>query len=111
MLLSPPPAPPIKRKNIGGSLMPAALVRRVKLFPQPVVAGPLPDGTRRLVPPTEVAYGESDGVDTVTKPFAATKSPSSPLEKFTAIPFAAARLINVLNPVTIELGVVASGLP
>ncbi len=64
---------------------------RVMLFPQPVWKAIVLSGfSARLVPPIEVAKGELPGKPTVLNPTAAAKSPESPEEKFTSIPWTAA---------------------
>ncbi len=61
-------------------------------IPQAESTGPLSLGTLMLVPPTEVAYGESDGTDAAPSGVPTPLSPVSPEATLTAMPRAAARL-------------------
>src|ERR1019366_5468872 len=93
--LVPPPAPNWNPRFAGGTSggLPNAMVSEssVRLVLQPVWKFIVLSGfSARLVPPTDVANGELLGKPTVLNPTEAAKSPESPEEKFTSIPWAAA---------------------
>ena len=81
----------------GGTAIPWMSPMNVMVLPQALSTGPLSDGTLNAVPPMPVANGESAGIEAAPAGVPSPKSPLSPVETFTAIPFAAALRMMLLN--------------